>query len=438
MGNCCASSNRPINDNRTFHRRVYINVKTLNIDEKLKLRLKQPEAIDRRIISTDFIDFTISCCVIPGQDPREEIQKNCQDNFLYSTNGQSLLAGIFDGHGKNGREIVKFCVDYMHNYFQIHEFKNSPKEFLTNMIEACDKSVINESEINCSTSGTTAAILYIDENSLWSCSVGDSRALLGTLPKTSKRFNNINDTVSRYKRPVIPDKFLKSVQLTLDQKPNISYELERIIKQGGIVQQASNTNGEKIGPYRIWKGDTKLPGLAMSRSIGDRLAKTIGVISSPILHSLDLNYIRDQFLVIATDGVWDVMDNVEVINFIEKYRRRSVTLTRRKKNKVYADNSVIAEYLCEEARYRWLDICSKEDVSIDDISAIIIELKFKGERNKPINNRKGITIEKTLEVALKSNQDIIIEGRFDMERGSNAVIPEVCESKEVDSILIPS
>lgn len=28
----------------------------------------------------------------------------------------------------------------------------------------------------------------------------------------------------------------------------------------------------------------------------------------------------DQFVVAASDGVWDVMNNDEVINFVEKYR----------------------------------------------------------------------------------------------------------------------
>lgn len=58
----------------------------------------------------------------------------------------------------------------------------------------------------------------------------------------------------------------------------------------------------------------------MSRSIGDTIASSVGVISTPVITSHVYWPKCDAFLVIASDGIWDVMNNEEVINFVERYR----------------------------------------------------------------------------------------------------------------------
>lgn len=39
--------------------------------------------------------------------------------------------------------------------------------------------------------------------------------------------------------------------------------------------------GMNFGPFRVWLKTENFPGLAMSRSIGDFVASTVGVISEP-------------------------------------------------------------------------------------------------------------------------------------------------------------
>jgi hypothetical protein len=39
--------------------------------------------------------------------------------------------------------------------------------------------------------------------------------------------------------------------------------------------------GKAAGPYRVWLQLDDIPGIAMSRSIGDFVASTVGVISNP-------------------------------------------------------------------------------------------------------------------------------------------------------------
>jgi len=47
------------------------------------------------------------------------------------------------------------------------------------------------------------------------------------------------------------------------------------------VQKALDTNGNQIGPFRVWRAYENTPGLAMARSMGDSIARDIGVISEP-------------------------------------------------------------------------------------------------------------------------------------------------------------
>lgn len=47
---------------------------------------------------------------------------------------------------------------------------------------------------------------------------------------------------------------------------------------GGRVFPYHDEEGEPMGPYRIWLKDQNVPGLAMTRSFGDYIASTVGVI----------------------------------------------------------------------------------------------------------------------------------------------------------------
>jgi len=57
------------------------------------------------------------------------------------------------------------------------------------------------------------------------------------------------------------------------------------------------------------------PGLAMSRSLGDKSGREVGVISDPEIFEIILKE-EDKFIVIASDGVWEFLSNAEVLNGI--------------------------------------------------------------------------------------------------------------------------
>ena len=94
-------------------------------------------------------------------------------------------------------------------------------------------------------------------------------------------------------------------------------EADRILKRGGRIDSFRDyyNNGEPIGPQRVWLMNEDIPGLAMSRSMGDRVAHSVGVTAEPETKEFTLS-LNDKFIVIASDGVWEFLSNEDVAQII--------------------------------------------------------------------------------------------------------------------------
>lgn len=105
----------------------------------------------------------------------------------------------------------------------------------------------------------------------------------------------------------------------MDHKPELEGERLRIERMKGDVRpQLSGKTGQYVGPLRVWIKNKDFPGLAMTRSIGDRVAHSVGVISIPDVTIYKMN--REAFeyaLVSATDGIWDVFPPERTKSFVE-------------------------------------------------------------------------------------------------------------------------
>ena len=119
-----------------------------------------------------------------------------------------------------------------------------------------------------------------------------------------------------------------------------------------------------------------VPFLAMSRALGDywsynQLTKMYIVSSEPDvdIHKLDTS--KQRFLVVASDGLWDVISAQEVVDFVWAYenRKNEEKKNDEKEEEGYkADNVVRA--LINEALNRWMH----RRILADNISVIIVFL----------------------------------------------------------------
>lgn len=410
MGNCSGAAKET---NAVYSTQVVLNIKP-NIFQQagyrntlLKVTLSTPSKQFTDLCEIKNFRLKISACVLPGQDPRGEVEKICQDNVFIRQKPEFFLATLFDGHGSNGHKVAEFSENFMEDFFETQDFtENTTEDFIKEMFLECDQALIsNTKKISVYGSGSTAVSLIFAENGIYAGSVGDSRAILATLPADNRELPKLKKT-SGFKSEFKPSRYLEPIQLTIDQKPNLETELKRILAHGGVVSKATNTVGEPYGPYRVFQKSKPIPGLAMSRSLGDVAAKQVGVIADPIVEFFPLVNFKDQFIVIASDGVWDTIENNDVVNFVETFRGQcSNFVIEHKDLELSQKNCTIARLLAEEARFRWLGECIEQDVMIDDISVLVIELSCKEITGRDESYEESRTSSKNLGSIMEVQND---------------------------------
>ncbi|RMC01920.1 hypothetical protein DUI87_21081 [Hirundo rustica rustica] len=128
--------------------------------------------------------------------------------------------------------------------------------------------------------GTTCLIALLSDKELTVANVGDSRG-------------------------VLCDKDGNAIPLSHDHKPYQLKERKRIKRAGGFIS---------------FNGSWRVQGiLAMSRSLGDYPLKNLNVvIPDPDILSFDLDKLQPEFMILASDGLWDAFSNEEAVRFIKE------------------------------------------------------------------------------------------------------------------------
>ena len=270
-----------------------------------------------------------------------------QDSFLVLETEYNLkdfnIFCVMDGHGVNGHLVSRYVMKYINLFFKNNKKMNSSNNnedavyyrlkkgdchILKRLFRHAERDLDKKSAIDANFSGTTCVmVLQIGERILCS-NIGDSRAIM-------VKTGNV----------IVP--------LSIDQKPNDPEESKRIIQNGGEISQYEE-DGEKSGPYRVWKKGEVYPGIAMSRSVGDFVATTLGVIPEPkfIEEKIDNDC---KFIVIASDGVWEFLENERVAEIVWPYYKND-------------DPDGACKELIKESTEWW----NKEDIVVDDITVVVV------------------------------------------------------------------
>lgn len=208
------------------------------------------------------------------------------------------------------------------------EQNNIPAALTEGFLEVDER--LSASHVDCEFSGSTACVSLLKGNMLYTAWVGDSRGVLGRRTPSG----------------------IEGIDLTIDHKPDDAEERKRIQEHNGRVERLVDETGEPIGPPRVWLQYAWIPGLAMSRALGDKIAHTVGVISEPGISVLEL-FPADAFIILASDGVWEFIDTQEAVEIVDKHPK--------------LEDGVTA--LIDEAYERWLQ---EEEGVVDDITATVV------------------------------------------------------------------
>ncbi len=183
--------------------------------------------------------------------------------------------GVFDGHG--GAHASQYCAEHMCKGI-VEDPSYTSGEVHTavkNGFSKTDKDFLELARIGRLDDGTTAVTAVIQGKKITVGNAGDSRAVLVTKDGRAERLSD-------------------------DHKPDRQDEMKRIQDLGGSV---------------LFRGVWRVEGvLAVSRAIGDRPLKDFVTSEPQIKHRVITN--NDAFLVLATDGLWDVLTNDNVADIL--------------------------------------------------------------------------------------------------------------------------
>jgi len=187
---------------------------------------------------------------------------------------------VYDGHG--GSKIAQYSCKYLHTRIANHpDFKegNIESAIRKGFIDF-DKEMASDEEMREDLAGTTAICVLIKDDKLYCGNVGDSRAI-----------GSVNGNVEI---------------LSIDHKPNNDDERKRITAAGGWVE-FNRVNGN----------------LALSRALGDFIFKrnldkrpeeqVVTAAPDVVVKTINENW---EFILLACDGIWDVLSNEEVLKFV--------------------------------------------------------------------------------------------------------------------------
>nr|QIM55861.1 abscisic acid insensitive 1 protein [Morus alba] len=266
--------------------------------------------------------------------------------------------GVYDGHG--GNQVANYCKERLHSALVeeietakagLHNRSNGKswqemwKKAFSNCLTKVDAEVggapIGNHGSNCDESsdiprsvapetvGSTAVVAVICPTQIIVANCGDSRAVL-----------------FRGKTPV---------PLSVDHKPDREDEYERIEAAGGKVMQ--------------WNGSRVFGVLAMSRSIGDRYLKP-WIIPDPEVMIVSRAK-EDECLILASDGLWDVMTNEEAC---EIARRRILLWHKKYGDTLSAERGKGVDLAAQDAA-EYLSRVALQKGSKDNITVIVVDLK---------------------------------------------------------------
>ncbi len=184
--------------------------------------------------------------------------------------------GVFDGHG--GDRAAKFAKKHLHeNIFSSEYFASNPVAACIDGCVATDEQILTQGYQD----GSCVICAMIYEDTVFAINLGDSRAMVCSAGKT--------------------------ITLSDDHKPNRLDELARIKAAGGFV-----------AVYGVPRVGGRL---AISRALGDASLKAPArpqswVSATPEIMTHTLSG-QDEFLLLACDGVWDVMSNEQAVKIVK-------------------------------------------------------------------------------------------------------------------------
>ena len=258
-----------------------------------------------------------------------------QDKFCVLLNGNLDAFIIIDGHGYFGNKLAQICQDLLLQF--VLDISQTQEDFSQNYEKDFEKifsninKKINNKEDNTYgdydpyLSGVAVTICIRIKNYIYTANVGNVLAIIFCNDKlmstkfniTELTFNDSNfseDLVDNFDSPDNKKNKLNEIHYDSLIKPEqIFTEIRRIYEHGGEIRKLL---GEVKS--RIFVKGKYFPGLINTRSIGDHIGKSIGIMFKPHVTKFKLNNSQKYFLLMCSDGISNVCTITKLVDLIQR------------------------------------------------------------------------------------------------------------------------
>ncbi|KAM3728867.1 Protein phosphatase 1L [Dirofilaria immitis] len=220
-------------------------------------------------------------------------------HYLNDPHHNLVMFSIFDGHGGPfvsqyleehfseaiRRRLLRRSSEYYPPSLTGHSNERFIEAIITEVHNIDDEILKLHPSMNLLTGSTLISVMLERNRFLTVINVGDSRAVACDITGTA-------------------------IPLSTDHKPSNENERKRIENAGGFIE---------------FSGVDRLQGiLSVSRAFGDTALKRLSVLTAqPDIVRIDLNEINLKFILVASDGFWDVLTNEQAINIASTFLRIS-------------------------------------------------------------------------------------------------------------------
>ena len=319
-----------------------------------------------------------------GSDPKRP-QKVNQDAYFHESfhlektkddderSSFYTCVGVLDGHGLKGHVVSNYIAQQLPVLFQYHmerllgdnpadnkttiltdleEFEEtlvrlgglSPEDISSKnhpvlhqaMIKAfhsAQHAAMQDPDIPAGRNGATCVMVVLDhsDSTLHVAHVGDSRAIQV----------DVQEGVE-----------VKASPLSLETTVKMEKEKQRVERGEGSIRG----NTVFYGPV----------GIAMTRSLGNAVMLRAGVVPTPLVDAYPFSRTTqsESFLVLGTDGIWDVLSNHAVAEILAASDTSSD-----------GDIQIVCDLIASAARKKWIgDLPIVDEETIDDITCIVVRV----------------------------------------------------------------
>ncbi|BAF24754.1 probable protein phosphatase 2C 67 [Oryza sativa Japonica Group] len=210
---------------------------------------------------------------------------------------------IYDGHG--GRLAAEYAQKHLHQNViaaglprELMDVKAAKKAIIEGF-RRTDECLLQESTKGNWQDGATAVCVWVLGQTVVVANAGDAKAVLARSTSADGE-GAVDDAKSQ----------LKAIVLTREHKAIFPQERARIQKAGGSV----GPNGRLQGRIEV------------SRALGDRQFKKVGLIATPDVHSFEVTR-KDHFIILGCDGLWGVFGPGDAVEFVQNQLKETSSAT---------------------------------------------------------------------------------------------------------------